>query len=480
MLNQLHEPPPISNSWSAAAYDLVGRADLSEIQNLLSSGGNVNAISGIQDSSIVTRSLVDDDIDKDGLVCIEKSSAMFFPNDNRVREAARLLRSSRPVFLRVHRSVEVSDHDYERQKQEKLSLLCRRVVSLSLGRGMMTYGTLDPLPAEPLSIPMLCLAGRIPPRNATLALDNSIWTAEMKVWPEFHNGVAAGLRLPVCTEKKVKSMGEIERSWIVYNKPSQSSPENVQNNNNQAQNQPASVYAHGGFLMALGLRGYLSALSMPDVIDYLTKGSETTAVGILLGMSANKRGTCDLSVSKMLCLHIPSLFPTSFSSIDVVSETQTAAVAGIGLLYQKSSHRLMSEFLLNEIGKRPTNEQNINDRESYALCCGIALGMVNLGLRNKQKTSKIGTVDDLSDLRIEERLLRYIIGGLDENYIYQQKGNASNTNNESERCSRIYEGDMINIDITAPGATLALGMIYLQSGYVLVLNLVTFECQILF
>ena len=142
---------------------------------------------------------------------------------------------------------------------------------------------------------------------------------------------------------------------------------------------------------------------------------------------------------------------------------------------------LMSEFLLNEIGKRPTNEQNINDRESYALCCGVALGMVNLGLRNKQKTSKNGTVDDLSDLRIEERLLRYIVGGLDENYIYQQKGlfhpNASSTNNESERCSRIYEGDMINIDITAPGATLALGMIYLQSGYVLVLNFVSFECQ---
>ena len=200
------EPPPISNSWSADAYDLVGRADLSEIQNLLSSWGDVNAIPGIQDSSVVTRSLVDDDIDKDGLVCIEKSSAMLFPNDNRVREAARLLRSSRPVFLRVYRSVEVSDHDYERQKQEKLSLLCRRVVSLSLGRGMMTYGTIDPLPAEPLSIPLLCLAGRIPPRNATLALDGTIWPAEMKVWPEFHNGVAAGLRLPVCTEKKAKSM----------------------------------------------------------------------------------------------------------------------------------------------------------------------------------------------------------------------------------------------------------------------------------
>ncbi len=468
-------PPSISNTWSASVYNFVGRSDLAEIQSILSSKNadmSIREHGSFKDNSLVTRSLSDNDVDKDGLNGLEKFSAMIFPNDKRVREVAKLLRSSRPTFLRVQRSVEVSDHDYERQKQEKLSLLCRRVVSLPLGRGMITYGTLDPVPAEPLSIPQLCLQGRVPPRNATIALEASYWTPEMKVWPEFHNGVAAGLRLPICTHKKQTSMGDIERSWIVYNKTPRSpaeNPQNNNNNNNQAQqNQQLSGHAHGGFLMALGLRGYLSALSMPDVIDYLTRGSVTTAVGILLGMSANKRGTCDLSVSKMLCLHIPSLFPNSFSSIDVVSETQTAAVAGIGLLYQKSSHRLMTEFLLNEIGKRPTNEQNINDRESYSLCCGIALGMVNLCLRNKVISSKVSLVDDLSDLQIEEKLLRYIFGGLDKNFVYYQKGNshinAGASVNESERCSRIYEGDMINTDITAPGATLALGMIYLKSG----------------
>jgi anaphase-promoting complex subunit 1 len=290
----------------------------------------------------------------------------------------------------------------------------------------------------------------------------------MKVWPEFHNGVAAGLRLPQCIDKNAKSMGEIERSWIVYNKPSKTSQDDSQTNSAHHQSQQPSRHAHGGFLMALGLRGYLTALSMPDVIDYLTKGSVTIAVGVLLGMSANKRGTCDLSVSKMLCLHIPSLFPTSFSSIDVASESQIAAVTGIGLLYQKSSHRLMTEFLLNEIGKRPTNEQNIHDRESYSLSCGIALGMVNLCLRNKEIPTNVSVVDDLSDLQIEERLLRYIVGGLDENHLHHQKGASSISSSapgvESERCSRIHEGDMVNIDVTAPGAILALGMIYLKSG----------------
>lgn len=459
-------PPPISNAWSASAYALVGRTDLSQIQDNLSS--TKDQIAPPKDCPLVTRSLPENDIDKDGLVNMEKFSAMYFPNDTRIREAAKLLRSSRPTFLRVQRSVEVSDHDYERQKQEKLALLCRRIVSLPLGRSMLTFGTLDPIPAEPLSIPQLCLSGRIPPRNATIALESSLWTPEMKVWPEFHNGVAAGLRLPQCIDKNAKSMGEIERSWIVYNKPSKTSQDDSQTNSAHHQSQQPSRHAHGGFLMALGLRGYLTALSMPDVIDYLTKGSVTIAVGVLLGMSANKRGTCDLSVSKMLCLHIPSLFPTSFSSIDVASESQIAAVTGIGLLYQKSSHRLMTEFLLNEIGKRPTNEQNIHDRESYSLSCGIALGMVNLCLRNKEIPTNVSVVDDLSDLQIEERLLRYIVGGLDENHLHHQKGASSISSSapgvESERCSRIHEGDMVNIDVTAPGAILALGMIYLKSG----------------
>ena len=73
------------------------------------------------------------DPDKDGLVALEEYSSMIFPDDNRVREAARLLRSSRPLFLRVPRSVELSDHEYERSKQEKLLLLCRRSIALPLG-----------------------------------------------------------------------------------------------------------------------------------------------------------------------------------------------------------------------------------------------------------------------------------------------------------------------------------------------------------
>jgi anaphase-promoting complex subunit 1 len=82
---------------------------------------------------------------------------------------------------------------------------------------------------------------------------------------------------------------------------------------------------HGGLLLALGLRGHLTALEMSEIYKYLTQGSVTTMVGVLLGMAANKRGPCDMSVSKMLCLHIPSLIPQHFSAIDVACAVQAAA-----------------------------------------------------------------------------------------------------------------------------------------------------------
>ena len=107
---------------------------------------------------------------------------MMFPDDNRVREAARLLRSSRQLFLRVPRPVELSDHDYERTKQEKLLLLCRRSISLPLGRGMLTLGTHNVLSAEQLLIPNIVLAGRVPPANGSLALDMSSCPANFRVW----------------------------------------------------------------------------------------------------------------------------------------------------------------------------------------------------------------------------------------------------------------------------------------------------------
>ena len=223
-----------------------------------------------------------EDKDRDGICQLEITSSMLYPEDNRIREVGRLLRSSRPVYLSVTRAIEVSDHEYERLKQDKLLLLSRRVLALPIGRGMLTIGNLQPVPAEPLPLPDLCLVGRVPPTNAMLALDTSECATDLKVWPEFHNGVAAGLRLPL-PEATKETISKITRTWIVYNRP----PRSGQSQSTTANSPSQSLgNAHGGLLMALGLRGHLTTLEMTDIFDYLTQGSVTTTVGVLLGMAA--------------------------------------------------------------------------------------------------------------------------------------------------------------------------------------------------
>jgi anaphase-promoting complex subunit 1 len=72
--------------------------------------------------------------------------------------------------------------------------------------------------------------------------------AELTLWPEFHNGVAAGLRVYANTYIRffidhtyrivqvIPEKSSITRNWILYNKPS------------------ACNTAHSGLLLALGLQ----------------------------------------------------------------------------------------------------------------------------------------------------------------------------------------------------------------------------------
>jgi len=149
----------------------------------------------------------------------------------------------------------------------------------------------------------------------------------------------------------------------------------------------------------------------------------------------------------------------------VSSAVQAAAVSGAGLLYQGSSHRMMTEFLLNEIGKRPSNDVNVVDREAYTLSCGVALGMVNLA--QGEGNGNAG----LADLKIAERLYRYIVGGVDDAEMRRKRDEGdrlslptTSASNGTDKCSCVYEGDSINTDVTSPAATLALGLIYMKSG----------------
>lgn len=289
VLHRCRDDPSVTalSGLGALAWSLIGRDDLQRNVQSLVAADHIHTRSKPALSSFLGQS--DDrnsfeDVDKDGIVPLEYTSSMLFPNDNRIREVGRLLRSSRPTYLSVPRAIEVSDHDYERMKQDKLLLLSRRVLAVPVGRGMFTIGSLRPVPAEPLPVPDLCLVGRVPPTNAMLALDVSDCPTDLKVWPEFHNGVAAGLRLPL-EDDASGAVSKITRTWIVYNRPPQSSQ--TQGSGNGTNNPTDNVgHSHGGLLMALGLRGHLTTLEMTDIFDYLTQGSVTTTVGVLLGMAS--------------------------------------------------------------------------------------------------------------------------------------------------------------------------------------------------
>lgn len=419
--------PP--NNWSPQAYILIGREDLAASSLHLNShshlGGdterekyskNIPSPSVFALQTLVLNAAKDD---IDGLKVMEDGSKLRFGADRRVREVCHLLCSSIATPLHIIRRPELTDHAEVAEQQRVLTQLAQRVMSLPIGRGMLTIGSIRATFAEALPIPQLVLSGRLK-NDAIVSLAAGTLPHNATYWPEFHNGVAAGLRVAAGPEK-------LSRAWIIYNKPE------------------TLTCAHAGFLLAMGLHGHLNSLVKTDIYSYLNPRHDATTCAILLGLSASKRGSKDPDISKSLLLHIPSLYGGDLSEIEHSSTVQTSALLGIGLLYQGTCHRLMTEFLLEEIGKKP-NSDRVSNRECYSLSAGLALGMVTLGIGNKKGISGVG------DLKIEDRLNRYIVGGKDTNFA------------DMNRCSRLYEGDRVNVNVTASGATLALGLMFLKSN----------------
>ncbi|KAJ1475245.1 hypothetical protein T484DRAFT_3643923, partial [Baffinella frigidus] len=214
--------------------------------------------------------------------------------------------------------------------------------------------------------------------------------ADHAAWPEFHNGVAAALRLSLgrAVQPPTRPISAISRTWIVYNKPEAATFAHAGGCERWVvyTKPEAATLAHAGVLMGLGLQGHLKALAKTDLYSYLCQDHEATQIGIMLGMAASRRGTLDESVFKMLYVHVPSLHPPSYPDLEVSSSVQTAAVLGIGLLYQGSKHRRVAEVLLHEIGRRASNDR-LQDREGFSLAAGLALGLITLGQGNSPASS---------------------------------------------------------------------------------------------
>ncbi|KAJ9683860.1 hypothetical protein PVL29_016384 [Vitis rotundifolia] len=451
-LDKCRESPP--TDWPAAAYVLLGREDLalsclahSHKYKELEIQTNVNLISmstpymlhlhpvtipstssdtiGLDNTKFEDTDSVDGSM-TDGMEHIFNSSTQLrYGRDLRLNEVRRLLCSARPVSIQTSVNPSASDQDVQ---QAQLWQLAQRTTALPLGRGAFTLATTCTLLTEALAVPKLVLAGRLPAQqNATVNLDPNIRNIqELKSWPEFHNAVAAGLRL-------APLQGKMSRTWIIYNKPEE----------------PNVV--HAGLLLALGLHGYLCVLTITDIYQYYAQVHESTTVGLMLGLAASYRGTMQPAISKSLYVHIPARHPSSFPELELPTLLQSAALMSLGILFEGSAHPQTMQILLGEIG-RLSGGDNVLEREGYAVSAGFSLGLVALG----RGEDALGFMDTLVD-----RLFQYVGGKELHNERFLPL--TSSTDHHYRGAGQVMDGTPVNVDVTAPGAIIALALIFLKT-----------------
>ncbi|KAF5270424.1 hypothetical protein FQR65_LT05612 [Abscondita terminalis] len=430
------EKPPVD--WCPETYNLLQRPDLAAQAELIKKNKlreNAKKQLLVPSSTslpeiLPTMKQVEDIDQEDGMEDIDSPLLkMRFPEDHRVTEARRLLQSSKPVTIALVQRPDVADHDFIEEQEKHLYAICARTMALPVGRGMFTLRTATPVVTEPLPLPKLYLSGKAPPRGITVELGHIDYPQNMQHWPLFHNGVANGLRIS-------PDAHNIDSTWIIFNKPKNSAETN---------------YEHAGFLMALGLNGHLTNLTILNTYNYLSKSNEMTSIGILLGLASAMRGTANTMITKVLSVHLEALLPPTSMELDVTQNLQVAALLGVGLAYQGTAHRHITEVLLWEIGRPPGPEmENSTDRESYSLAAGLALGLVTL--------QQGGRPSGLSDLNVPDTLHYYMVGG--------NKRVLEGSQRDKYRVPsfQIREGSNVNLDVTAPGATLALGLMYMKTG----------------
>ncbi|KAF5357388.1 hypothetical protein D9758_005889 [Tetrapyrgos nigripes] len=413
--------PPLE--WPAAAYKAIGREDVAasvtQGPDLLSKDGylsmkeytnpnrprrTINQI--VQAAKIATAGEVE--LSTGVELDLEEFTSVRFGQDRRLDEVARMLCSSTPAVVKHVERPDVNEHEQAKDQQHQVLRVTERTLALAYGRAMFTFGSISTINKETFKIPKLEFAVKLQPLGITVVPELAKVTPEAVQWGEFHNGIAAALRLSSSTTTSIDS------SWIAFNKPEELTPE------------------HAGFLYGLGLTGHLKELFTWHTFSYLTPKHDFTSVGVLLGLAAANLGNSNQHVTKMISVHNRALLPTPDVDLGVSLLTQTAANAALGLLYMGTKNRRMAEVSLTQISRKDLVQQDITTeyREAYTYTAALAFGMIMLG--------KGTTIP--ADANLLQRLTLLIHG-------------------EPESKKR----PTFDINLTSPAATLALGLMYLRT-----------------
>lgn len=484
-------------NWPYAAFDLIGREDLfnfSELDMGRQQVGDEN-LNFVQESRALLQihaaaAPMDDATEKPTPSVVEEENArpslnnsqqnrkpyveddgdgcdmhgdlfrLRFGEDRRLDEVRRILRSTDfTIMTPVLKTDQDSSAEFDLLSRQKAKLECllRKRFAAPVGRGAFTLRTYAPTcSTKPLSAPKICMTGRLFAQSGP-KVTYSPTDSNSFQWGEFHNGVAAGLRIVAADVNRGSETGRIlTRSLIVNQRPSDI----------------AGSATHAGMLLALGLGGYLPVLRKTDYYQYLVPRHELTAIGLMLGLGAGNVACADENISKMLCLHVRPFNPSGFSVPEfyITVNVQTAAALGLGLLHMGSCDNFLLDGLFTELGRRLKPGDIVDNREGLVLAAGFGIGLICLG----HGSSAFNAVDRS---RID-RLVLLANGGSTNGWNVPnghsnrsafKSGDVGNPGGSiaasaDSETSRVLEGSYVNTDVVSPGALMALMLIYMKTN----------------
>lgn len=306
-----------------------------------------------------------------------------------------------------------SDEERQQYHQHLVDSIVNRNFSSVIGYGILAFDSVEPSVTERFSIPPISTTVFVAPSTTALEMKHTPYSV---AWPLFHSGVAAGLSIR-------DSKGVVDSSWITFNKPEKLNSE------------------HAGFLLGLGLSGRLKTLTPWAAYPYLEARHEQTSLGILLGMGASYAGSQDRLLTTVLSSHISALLPPGSIELNTSPIVQAGSWMSLGLVHVASGAFRFAEASLNEIQRRliPGVEPSTGFREIYSFSAACAFGLIMLGQGNKNAEFELSAT---------ERLRRCLM----------------ETEDPQEEDKNGFEEDGIDLNVTAPGATLALGLMYMRTN----------------
>ena len=191
--------------------------------------------------------------------------------DGRALEVFKMLDSSIVEHVSPDSIPNPIETDITRQNQLALLKTLRYKLSAPMGRACFTFQSVFPNATSMLSIPELCLKARIKSQNIEIELDVEQAAESFIDLPRFQNALASAVELNRTTGC------EVSRSWIM----------------NQVLRLESCPFSTGGFLLGMGINGFLRSLTKTDLYNLLTRRDTPISFGVLLGMSISKYGSMD-------------------------------------------------------------------------------------------------------------------------------------------------------------------------------------------